>query len=538
MRHWTLWAMFLVLLGAELFLQISSGVYHAERGVYADEAVHFTNGVLIRDYVRTGIGQSPLRFAEEFYLSFPKIAPFMWPPLLHIALGSVMLLPIPAQTVALLLIAFVTAGTAFRASQMVANSYGTWAGLSVGLVYLGLQCVQDSSTAVMADSLVALMAIEAVRYLAKYWESRALRDAQLFGVFTGLACFTKGNGLTAILMVGVLLIVSWQWSFLLDKGLYWAAGIVVVLAGPWMALSWYLYATNSAFHPVDMARIARFTREYWAMFSTQPGWAWTAFILVGVAATLISNRKPLWLTVFSLWFATVLFHVTTSQSLGTEERYVLLGFAPFLMLAPAGADWLIRRSGLAAGRENLVLSVAMGVLALVFFSTVFSTLRRPPMGYAAAAKMLRGRIVPDELILIASDASGEGAFVAEFAAMEPKPKVNILRATKIIADQDWMGNNFQMRYDSPGQAMDDFEKMKLTYFLVDETPEFQGLPCVNMARRIAKYGANRLERVATFGPAMHFSRTIAVYRLTSPAAGPRKPFQVNMQYSLGRPLAR
>lgn len=529
---------FAVLLILELVIQVSSGVYSAERGVYADEAVHFTNGILIRDYARTGIGQSPMHFAERFYLSFPKIAPFMWPPLLHIMLGALMLIPLPAAWIGLAVMALLTTWVAIRAAHAVSREHGVLAGLSVGIVFLGLRVVQDSSTSIMADLLVAAMAIEAAWHLAKYWETRSLRSAKWFGVFTGLACFAKGNGLVVILMCGVLLVLTWKWEILRDKGLYWAAAFVALLAGPFMAISWFLYDTNSAFHPVNYARIRRFTTEYLALYVDQSGLLWAVLAFAGIVVILFQNRKPLGLTLFSLWFATVFFHSVTSQGTGTEPRYVLLGFAPFVMFVPYGITWLAERvPGLGGNRQHLAGAV-MILLAAVFYGSTFSVLHRPAMGYRDAATFLKGRIAPGDLVLIASDASGEGAFVSEFAAMEPRPDVYILRSTKILADQDWMGNHFRMRYDSPEQALDDFEKMKINYFLVDETPEMQRQPCVKMASLMVRIGASRLERVATFNPQQGASRSIAVYRLTNPATGPRKPFRVSIQYSMGRSLER
>jgi hypothetical protein len=50
------------------------GAYKQARH-YSDEAAHFMNGLLIRDYLTQGLGNNPMHFAEQYYLSYPKLRP-------------------------------------------------------------------------------------------------------------------------------------------------------------------------------------------------------------------------------------------------------------------------------------------------------------------------------------------------------------------------------------------------------------------------------------------------------------------------------
>jgi len=95
-------------------LQIAVGAYRTERGNYSDEAAHFMNGLLIRDYVVQAAGQPPLPFAEKFYTSYPKVALGMWPPLFHGLLGIFLLPGWPPQPAALALLGLITAWMALR----------------------------------------------------------------------------------------------------------------------------------------------------------------------------------------------------------------------------------------------------------------------------------------------------------------------------------------------------------------------------------------------------------------------------------------
>ena len=95
-------AAFGAFLALALVMQIWVGAYRTERGNFPDEAGHFMNGMLVRDYLTDGLGENPMQFARQYYLNYPKIAPGMWPPLYHGLLGIFLLPGWPPETAALL----------------------------------------------------------------------------------------------------------------------------------------------------------------------------------------------------------------------------------------------------------------------------------------------------------------------------------------------------------------------------------------------------------------------------------------------------
>src|SRR6187402_3587048 len=78
--RWQAFGWFLGLLALAVASQLLVGAYGVELGNSPDESAHFMNALLVRDYLSHGLGTSPLTFAESYYLSYPKIAPLMWPP--------------------------------------------------------------------------------------------------------------------------------------------------------------------------------------------------------------------------------------------------------------------------------------------------------------------------------------------------------------------------------------------------------------------------------------------------------------------------
>lgn len=88
-RNMIVWG---VLLCVVLTVQAAVGAYTSERSSFSDEAARFMNALLVRDYIREGLHQNPIRFAEAYYLHYPKIAPGMWPPQFAGSAGLLMVL--------------------------------------------------------------------------------------------------------------------------------------------------------------------------------------------------------------------------------------------------------------------------------------------------------------------------------------------------------------------------------------------------------------------------------------------------------------
>src|SRR5262249_12815975 len=155
-----------------VLIQMLAGAYGAERGNYSDESAHYLNGLLVRDYLTSALGQNPLRYAEAYYLNYPKIAPLMWPPFFHVVLGAALVPGWPAPVVSLLLVAIATAWSAYRLAQIVKVTTNSVLAYGAVALFLTTTMVVDSTTAVMLDIAVAALALEAIYWLAAFTHSR------------------------------------------------------------------------------------------------------------------------------------------------------------------------------------------------------------------------------------------------------------------------------------------------------------------------------------------------------------------------------
>src|SRR5689334_11391847 len=62
-----------------------------------DEPAHYVSGLLVRDYLAQGVPGSPMAFARDFYLHYPKVAIGHWPPLFYVVQGVWTLLFTPSR---------------------------------------------------------------------------------------------------------------------------------------------------------------------------------------------------------------------------------------------------------------------------------------------------------------------------------------------------------------------------------------------------------------------------------------------------------
>jgi hypothetical protein len=175
--------------------------------------------------------------------------------------------------------------------------------------------------------------------------------------------------------------------------------------------------------------------------------------------------------------------------------------------------------------------LAFIALAAVHLGAESLPTAQPPLGYRAVVSFLAGRQeLAGKRILIVSNEQGEGAGVVEIAVLNLHPRPVVIRGSKLLANDDWMGRHLQMRYRSADQALDDLEAMHVDFVLLDESPESMALPYWSQLAEMAERFPDRLQRVLTttansrIGPL----RPLAVFHLTRHSDGPAKPVPLHL----------
>ncbi|HWD97987.1 MAG TPA: hypothetical protein VG345_03085, partial [Bryobacteraceae bacterium] len=149
-------------------LQIIAGAWTGEFSGYPDEAAHFTTGLMLRDYIAHGLQGNPIRYAENYYLHYPKVAIGHWPPLFHL-IEALWLLVFPVSRISVMaLMALYCAVIAALIARWVAPQYGNAAGWATGALFVALPLVQEQTSMVMAEGLLAIFAFLAASAYSRY----------------------------------------------------------------------------------------------------------------------------------------------------------------------------------------------------------------------------------------------------------------------------------------------------------------------------------------------------------------------------------
>ena len=531
-----------------VLIQVGTGAYQAEAGRYSDDAAHFMNGMLVRDYLTTGLGQNPITFAENYYLSYPKIAPLMWPPLFHGVLGLLLLLGGAPYETALLLVAAVTAWLVWRIHRIVEQIAGALpAFLAAGLT-LSTNVVAGLSGGVMLDLAIAACALEAVYWLSRYVQSESKRHAALFGVFAAAACLTKGNGLAVLLTPAFLMVLTGRYDLLRKRGLYLAGAIVLLAATPLVALNVRYEASIDSFGPLTapllLDRVSFYSLHLWRQLGPVLLALGTTGVVLAALARYRSRPRSsdyedslgpiLVVALASLVISVLLFHLLVPLRIIGVNRYLAPVIAPFLGIACL-TMWTVVAAIKSSTIRKIGFPLAIGIVVAGSWATRLPVRAAESMGYREMIGFLhdRGELANARLLVI-SDEFGEGAFVTEAARLGLRPAPMMIRGSKFLATDDWVGNHFKLRYGSSSELLSDLEAVQMSYVLIDGATSSVRLPYFEQISSLATLEPTRFVMIKSVSG----GRPLRLYKVTNPTVGRPEPIELILTHTIGRSLIR
>jgi hypothetical protein len=511
-------------------LQVMSGAYGAELST-PDESVHFVTGLMIRDYVAHSLPASPMHFAIDYYVHYPKIAFGAWPPLFHFVEAFWLLVWPPSRSSGMVLLATITFLVALTLYRTARRFWGRGKALGIAVLLVALPETQFLTNRLLADSLIGLFDLWATLWWARYLDGARLRDALAFGLLAGMSMLTKQNGV-ALLLIPILTVpLTGQWT-LLRRGSFWCALTLAGIIGiPFALYSWRIFVGTDPGGTTRAHVIA-----YLGLIASGLGPALWPLALFGttlvVAQRFKASANAVWSALVALPVAILIVHPFTPNL--PSSRYLWPAFPSFLLLAGYATEWLATRisAGRAKRRQWCEGSLA-AVIVIVFCGTTFAISRKPHFGFDQVAEAVAGLADCHGCVVLASSRmEREGMLIAEIAMRDRRPEHFILRADKMLSQSDWIGANYTLLYSDPEEVQQWLIGVPVKLVVIDDAGD-QKLPHHELL--LAALRSHR-EWIPVETPPAALPPGVVIYRNAAAANQPGESIKIDMSRSLGRTI--
>ncbi len=281
----------LFLWGYAAILLDHMGAFRADFNGNPDEASHVMTGVLIRDYLVSGVQQPPIRFAERHYLAYPKSSFGIWPPLFHFAEGAWFLIFEPSRWSTSLLMSTLLAIAGLISGLIFRDEIEPFTTAILVMFLVGSPLLVKQFSVVIADAILFPLMLLSVCFFIRYLETHFQRDSILFGFFAGLAFLTKYNAASLVLVPVIGIALTRQWKLLKNPTLWAAPLVVLLIAGPWYVLQFRTIIYAADMGPNGFPLVFSSGIDNFMILAKWFGAVGGCLILVGTLGTLFTGRR-------------------------------------------------------------------------------------------------------------------------------------------------------------------------------------------------------------------------------------------------------
>ncbi len=502
-----------------VLLQILSGVFLSEFNAYPDEPAHYVTSLMVREYIVSPHPFSPLKFAENYYQHYPKVAFGHWPPVFYAVQALWMLVFSASRASVRLEIAFTTAVLAFSLWREARRWFGNRAAVLAASLLICIPLVQNATDEEMSETLLVLFCFWSTIYFGRYLDSGKRSDSLWFGLYFSLAVLTKGSGWLLTLLPPIALLLTRRTRLLLRPAFWYGIFLIALLCLPWQVLT--LRSAERGWtggsHPSIGYTLSALAQFFWVSVSIL-GPVLSLVIAVGIVTRVIAPAfsKPV-KTVPAIMLGLILgdwiFHSLVPA--GVEDRKMILAVPALIYFLFAGGIWIADRlplgERLVAWRRRIVALAA----ALVFIATTFTIPGASPYGYIQAAKFVVSdpRLHTPATLLVSSGSIGEGLLISEIAMREPRPRDTVLRATKELARMNWTATSYRSLFTEPSQLLDYLDRAHVDAVVLDNYQGLRSFPHQRLVERTIQANPGDFERLAVFpGRAGAITGQVEIYR--------------------------
>lgn len=508
---------FLLFAVAVIALQALSGSYGSEFSAYPDEPAHYVTSLMVWDYIRHFHLVSPLRFAQDYYEHYPKVALGHWPPFFYFIQAGWMLLFTPSRTAVRVEVALTTALLALSLFAFMKKRFEWKSALLAGLLCVFLPLVQTYSSEEMAEAMLTLCCFWSVVYFSRYIDNPERKNGVGFAVLFSFAVLTKGNGWLLALIPPISLFLTRKLALLKQRGIWLAAIVVGFCCLPWQIMTMKMAERGweGGTHPSAQYSLEAFW-EFLRLFPAIIGPVLAIVMLVGVyqsvAKPYLRNRVDARdACMFALLLAVWIFHSIIPA--GVEDRKLIIAVPAMVYFLVPGVKTLANLLPTTYGFTRWRVPAITAILTVCFFGQTFAVPRIDHYGFDKVASFIAANPqLENSNILVSSQSVGEGLLVSELAMLHPDPVARVIRGTKALATVEWNGASYRCKYPSVGQLVSFLRSNSIGVIVVDTFPPRTNFLHDSLLRKIVENSAN-FKLIGSFRSNSHIPGDVKIYRV-------------------------
>lgn len=440
--YWITAAVFVLLAVAVITGIWVSGAFHLPLVGYPDESPHYVTTQAVRSYLLHALGDNPVRFMEQYYLFYPKVAIGHWPPVFYFTAALWMILFGHSIASLLVLNALCTAATGTLLFVCLRGLAGNIAAAGAALFWILLPANYSAYSRVLTDPLLSFLSLSSAAALAAYLSGGRRHWLPVYGIAAFLAVLTKGSGLALLTLPVLAALIAARRDWLLDWRLHVTTAATLLSLVPWHLFTWHMLPHGTL--PGGFS-FRNFAAQLWIMVSGLLIWLGPAvFALALMGAWLVlrspgqgplTRRHPFWACMFAIILSSLCLYVAVPM--GMESRRTLMAAPGIAALAALAALHLTRRWRPAI---SLLLIIPAALSNLPLLSPAIKP--EGPWRQFVLEEMIP-RISPGSAVLV-SGTVAEGVIISEYAQAKPQPDTYLLRASKHLVESDWLGMDYRL----------------------------------------------------------------------------------------------
>ncbi|MCF6311088.1 MAG: glycosyltransferase family 39 protein [Verrucomicrobiales bacterium] len=465
-------AIFTSLFLLTLFLQLNNGAFSNDFGAHSDEASHVVTGLMVRDYIAGPLWrlEHPMRFAQTYYEHFPKVALGHYPPGFY-AIEGLWTLPSRSKTAIILLMTSLTSTTAFIIWLTGRRFLSTASAFLAAATFILIPLVQTYTAIVMSDMLLVIFCLLATLCFGRFMETQKVRWSLLFGLLAAAAILTKGSGLLLALVPPFAIALSRQFRLLTNWRLWLAPLPVIIFALPWILATRHI--TDEGMQHIPLSENIPAAISYYFKIIPQTFGIILTLLLISALLLPLFRRKiqspalpNVYYSLFSAFLlGIILFYIIVPA--GLDARY-LLPALPFTILLSFNLIQKLSTNPTAQRVDLITLTLS----ALIVLGNGMPAKKKFTGSHQSLASIISADSQIDEthkndrkIVLISSDAKGEGALIADGCLSWPD-SLSFRRSSKVLAQSDWLGRDYQSTFETPAQ-LNSFLQQQIDFVIVD-----------------------------------------------------------------------